>query len=188
MLVDKIRLEPGETILVQTRRHWFIIVAQIVSVALTALFPLLLIPVINNFLTGVAGTDATIGTYWAPLLYLYCLYLTFLWMGIFSLWTNYYLDVLTVTDRRIVIVNQKGFFWRNVASFRLERMQDINIEVNGLIPTMLDYGTVEIETASDSDDDFTAHQIPHPADIKATILQAGDERLRTMTSHHAVGH
>lgn len=188
MLIDKIKLEPGEKIVIQTRRHWFIIFMQIFSLKTIALVPVIIMLFLEWFV--LQGTDSTysLWDYTPQIVFFYAFLLTFVWMSIFSAWTNYYLDVLTVTDRRIILVNQKGFFWRNVASFRLERMQDLNIEVNGLIATLLDYGTLQIETAGESDEEFRATDVPSPAHLKSLILQAADNRISTTPNHDGVSH
>lgn len=175
MLLDRIQLEADEEILVQTRRHWFIVVSQLFSLFVAAFVPLLLLwlaPFLTNQLV-----EFDLSQYWNPAIFVYCLWLLFLWYGIFSIWTNYYLDVLTVTDRRIIMINQKGFFWRNNSSFRHERLQDINVEVNGILATLLDFGDIRAETAGAGPEELYATGLPKPRDIKTTILTASDKRI-----------
>ena len=57
----------------------------------------------------------------------------------FAIWTHYYLDLWIVTDRRIISVDQIHFFNRNVAIFRLERLQDIEYKIKGILPTFLNF-------------------------------------------------
>lgn len=187
MLLEKIRLEPDEKILIQTRRHWFIIVAQIASVLVLTIAPLLLLAIINALLATYANTSGLFSTYAPHITFIYMFWLIFAWISIFNFWTNYYLDVLTITDRRAILVNQKGLFRRNIASFRLERMQDMNVEIQGLIATLLDFGTVTVETAGHSDEEFKATDLPNPSDIKSLILQASDNRITTTANHDGIG-
>lgn len=184
MLVDKIKLEQGEKVLVQTRRHWFVITSQIASFVLVALAPLVLYWALRSFSVG--DININLSNYTPQIVFLYSLFLLFIWTIIFSLLTNYYLDVLTITDRRAILIDQKGFFWRNVSSFRLERMQDLNISVNGLIATLLDFGTIQVETASDAQEEFRATNVPSPSRIKSVILQAADNRLAYFPSHDPI--
>lgn len=176
MLLDKIKLEESEKVIIQTRRHWFILVAQLFSFVLAGLAPAILalvsVIVFKDWMT------VSLSDYTPQIAYVYSAWLLFIWVGAFGVWTNYYLDILTLTDRRIIVINQKGFFWRNTGSFRLERMQDMNIETNGLIATMLDYGTINIETAGHSDEEFKVTGIPHPRELKALVLQAVDVRMK----------
>jgi len=181
MLLEKIRLEPDEDVLLQVRRHWFVITTQILGIILIALLP----PLVLLFLSRNIPSDLSWSSYASEFLYVYIIFLVFVWISIFNVWTNYYLDILTITDRRVILVNQKGFFWRNIASFRLERMQDLHVEVNGIIPTLLDYGTIAVETAGHSDEEFKATNLPKPGEIKSIILQASDNRITSSTNYNA---
>ncbi len=183
MLVEKIQLEPNEKILVQTRRHWFVLLSQILAAKMIAIVPLLGILFVNYFVLPSLGSTVSLSEYWPELLFGYLFLISFLWITLFSIWTNYYLDVLTITDRRVVLVDQKGFFWRHATSFRLERMQDVKTEINGFIATLLDFGTLELETASDTKDEFRASGIPNPSNLKSLILQAVDNRITTTPNH-----
>lgn len=182
MLLEKIKLEPNEKILLQTRRHWFMLFSQLAFIALSALAPLGIFTLLNS-----AGTTAQALNYPATLSFVYFLWLILMWIGAFNILTNYYLDVMTITDRRVVVVNQKGFFRRWVASFRLERLQDMQTEVNGLIATLLNFGTIAIETAGHSDEEFKVTNMPKPDELKSIILQASDNLINTSTNHETIG-
>ena len=183
MLLEKIKLEPNEKIIVQTRRHWFVLFSQLAVSIIMAIIPLPLFFFFNSVALDTTNYQSTIILIF---LHIYFVWLAFMWIGAFNIWTNYYLDMLTITDRRIIVMNQKGFFWRLVASFRLERMQDIHVEVNGFIPTLLNYGTLNLETAGHNDEEFKITNIPAPDNIKSLILQASDNRISTTESHSTV--
>jgi ABC-type multidrug transport system fused ATPase/permease subunit len=186
MLLEKIQLEPGEIMLVETRRHWFVIFGQLFSLFMVALIPLLVYFFAKYIGENYQAVNNAVETNLPILIFLYVIWLMCLWIGTFNIWTNYYLDVLTITNRRIILTNQKGFFRRNVASFRLERLQDMNVEINGLIATLLDYGTINAETAGHAEEEFRAVNVPHPRELKAKILSAADN-LITTTPNHADG-
>ena len=116
-----------------------------------------------------------ISTYGAEVVYLYTLWLLLLWMMYSNFWTDYYLDLWAITNRRVILIDQRGFFRRFISSFRLERLQDMNMEINGIIPTLLDYGTIEAQTAGGSNEKFIGYNMPHPRDIKALIVSVSDE-------------
>ena len=174
MLIDKIRLEDDEEILLKTRRHWFILASRLAIFGVLALAPLVIILLVPTLLSELA---VSFNGYTAPIVFAYSMWLLLLWIGIFNVWTNYYLDVLIVTDRRVIVTDQKGSWRRYVASFRLERMQDINIEIDGFLATLLDFGTLDVETAGHGDAEFHVNGMPNPREIKATILGAGDGRI-----------
>ena len=180
MLLERIKLEDDEKMIVVVRKHWWIIFTQTVFVVLLALAPLLLQQLIifsGIFETLFTATDlrAFLTTYAAETWFLYTAWLLILLMILANFWTDFYLDLWAITNRRVVLVDQRGFFRRFISSFRLERLQDMNIEVNGVIATLLDYGTIEAQTAGGSNEEFISKYMPKPRDIKATIVRAADD-------------
>lgn len=89
----------------------------------------------------------------------------------------YLLDIWIVTDHRIIDSEQHGFFKRTVAELSLSKIQDISVEISGLIPTFLDYGNLEIQTAG-TENKFMFKQIPHPNEVKDIIMNLHNEFLR----------
>jgi len=176
MLYDNIQLEDDEQVLAQTRRHWFVPFGELLAIFLGAILPPLLIWC-ASFVTSLQQLLVYLAPYAAYGMFAYGCYLFFLWIRVFDVWTNYYLDIMTLTNHRILLINQKGFFRRNIASFRLERLQDMNIEINGLVPTLLDFGTLQVETAGSDDEEFKATGLPHPRELKAQIIAASDKSL-----------
>jgi hypothetical protein len=98
-------------------------------------------------------------------------------MTLAYIWTDHYLDIWVITDRRIIAINQVTLFRRQIGSFRLEKLQDMNIEINGFIATMLHFGSIEAQTASGSEEEFQSRYMPNPRELKAVILEAADKRI-----------
>ena len=173
MNIEKIQFEADERILVQVRKHWFILAVQILGLVGVALTPL----VLYLFLMKASVPGINVFTFDPGILFtLYSAWLLLIWMSLFSVWNNYYLDVWTITNKRLIAVDQVGFFNRTTASFRLDRMQDTEISVKGIIATLLDYGSLEIQTAGE-DTNFKVYGLPSPGDLKALILSAADGTL-----------
>jgi uncharacterized membrane protein YdbT with pleckstrin-like domain len=171
MLTERIQLETDEVILAQVRKHWFLILMQMLGVAIGAVLPPLFLFALEA--TPIA-TLLTFDTLGGEMIALYAGWLIFVWMALFGVWTNYYLDVWTVTNKRLITVDQRGLFHRDTGSFRLERLQDINVNVRGIIATFLKFGDLEAETAS-GDKNFVARGIPDPQELKALILKSADK-------------
>lgn len=170
MLAEKIQLENDEHILIQVRKHWFVFGVQILLVIVMAFLPAILSTLLVN---SPLFEKLSVHISTTSLVIFNACWLILSWMALFSVWTNYYLDVWTITSKRLIAVDQRGLFNRNTGSFRLERLQDINVSIRGIIPTFLDYGNLEAETAS-NDKEFVAHSIPHPQELKALIMSAAD--------------
>lgn len=171
MLVSKIQLDADEVILLQVRKHWFVLTMQMLSVIIMAITPLIFWIVLDR-ITVAASIAAVVNV--NVLASLYTGWLIISWMALFSIWTNYYLDVWTITNKRFITVDQRGLFNRYTGSFRLERLQDINVSITGIIATFLNFGDLTAETASE-DQNFVARSIPRPQEMKALILHAADD-------------
>jgi hypothetical protein len=175
MHFEKIELENDEVIISIVRRHWFYVLKQCLFIVVLIFLPLL------GVWGGTVLMPSLIELLFSSLLphffFLYAFWLLILWMILASIWTDQYLDLWTITNKRIIRTDQVALFKRHIGSFRLERLQDINVEINGIIATLLDYGTLRAETASESEDEFKATYLPHPREVKAAILKAADERI-----------
>lgn len=93
-----------------------------------------------------------------------------IWIFIFSQFMDYYLDINIVTNDRIIDTEQKGLFGRLISELDLTRVQDVHSEIKGVIPTMLNYGTVEVQTAA-TEENFKFDQIPNPHGVRQRILE-----------------
>ncbi|MCD5381903.1 MAG: PH domain-containing protein [Candidatus Pacebacteria bacterium] len=175
MITDKIELSHDEHVLTLTRKHWFILFVQLLEVLGIALLPLILVLVVAHMVPDLFTT--LLQHYTPVLLYGACVWILLSWMVGFNIWTNYYLDIWIVTNKRLVAVDQEGLFRRSMGSFRLERLQDLNVEVHGILATFLRYGTLEAQTAAGSKEEFRATGLPHPRALKSLILKAADVRM-----------
>ena len=99
-----------------------------------------------------------------------CIYYLSIWIFFFSQFTDYYLDINIVTNDRILDIEQKGLFGRSVSELDLTRVQDVHSEIKGIIPTLLNYGTVEVQTAA-NEENFVFHQISDPHKVRQRILE-----------------
>ncbi|MBP6975746.1 MAG: PH domain-containing protein, partial [Candidatus Moranbacteria bacterium] len=107
-----------------------------------------------------------------PLLLLFLLntFLLFIWLYVFLIWVDYYFDVWIITNERIVNIEQKGLFNREVSELQFSRIQDVTSVVDGFIPTILNFGDVYVQTAAE-EERFVFRQIPDPYTIKDMVMQ-----------------
>jgi len=94
-------------------------------------------------------------------------------MRAIGIWTDYYLDVWTVTDKRIIDQEQQGLFHRRTSVFRIERIQDVTIEVRGIVATLLNFGDIHVQTAGEAQE-FIMYGIAHPKYVREIILEQLD--------------
>ncbi len=177
MLLEKIQLEPGEEILKTVRKHWFVIVAELFGAFLMMLFPFFIILLVILFPNFLNETEFSLSHYTTLIAFGVSAWLLVSLLVGFMTWTHYYLDLWIITDRRLISINQIGFFNRNVSVFRLERLQDIEVVINGVLATFLNFGTIEAQTAGHSENNFESKGIPDPREIQSIIQGAMDARL-----------
>ncbi len=178
MLFERIKLEDDENVLKVVRKHWWVIFSRALFTIFLMLMPLVFVLFMTTLDFGLL--DNTISNifntaYLSELLLLYSAWILLNWMVLANFWTDHYLDLWAITNKRVVKVDQRGFFRRFLSSFRLERLQDMNIEVDGVLATILDYGTIEAQTAGGSNEEFVSPHMPKPRDIKALIVGAADD-------------
>ncbi len=130
-----------------------------------------LVPVIGFLVLNTARPDIVSDPALFPLIIgVGSIVLLFMWLFLFQLFLDYYLDIWVVTNHRIVNITQSGLFHRKVAELRLYRIQDASASIGGFLHTLLNFGTVEIQTAGEQSH-FVFHDIPDPQEVTKTILQ-----------------
>lgn len=163
-----LHLDPDENVILEVRRHWIVFLGNIISFCVLTILPIVLCTAafhyIPSFSTIFSGHNFFI------FLFFYMLWVLFLWIGFFLSWTKFFLDVWYVTGSRIIDIEQKRIFYREVSNLRFDRIQDITIEVNGFIATFLNYGNIRVQTASENENDFYMSAVKDPENVKRVIF------------------
>jgi hypothetical protein len=154
-----------EQVILFLRRHWFIFLMRILFI----LFSIVVLVTIYIFFNTV-NSNFKESDFYNLLLFGESLAVLFLWNFFFILWLDYYLDAWIVTNERIINIEQRGFFMRNISELKLTKIQDVTSEIIGIFPTLLDYGNIYVQTAGEKER-FTFYQIPHPNQVKNIIVQ-----------------
>lgn len=161
-----IDLDTNEQILATVRRHWFALVGPVVGVVFFALLPFIILAVVRSlslpFALELGGQVSTLAVFG------YSAWLLLLWVFFFVTWTDYYLDVWYVTNKRIVDAEQKGLFHREVSSLHYGKIQDITVETRGLIATIFGFGDLHVQTAGE-DREIVLRIAANPEKVKQII-------------------
>ncbi|MDP3785284.1 MAG: PH domain-containing protein [bacterium] len=165
-----LKLDPDEKILIVLRHHWISIVGPVLFVAFLLIVPLGAFPL-------VAASEKVL-----LLLPLFFFALS-IWLLIvlalaFIFWIDYYLDVLIITSKRIINIDQIGLFRRHIAEFRLDNVQDVAIDIPNFMATFLRYGDLTIQTASESN--FTIKEVPRVYEAKDLILKYSKKNVGSL--------
>jgi uncharacterized membrane protein YdbT with pleckstrin-like domain len=68
-----------------------------------------------------------------------------------------------------VNIEQKGLFIREMSELKIANIQDVTTEVTGVIPSVLNFGDVFVQTAGEARR-FRFRQVPNPYGIKDQIM------------------
>lgn len=164
------RRDGDEKIVLFLRRHWFVLVLKYLFLLLLSVVPFgvyaLLSAIDANFFRGDITYPITV--------LIVSLYYLFIWVTFFTTFIDYYLDVWIVTTHRIIDREQKGLFNLTISEQSLGMVQDVSSNVKGVLPTLLDYGNVLIQSAA-AKGLFQFKQIPEPDIIAREIHKLAAE-------------
>lgn len=161
-----------ETLLIFTRRHWFVLLGVIISTIFASFLPVILIIFLAPFIVAYQGGSVLF-------LFGWLIYIMVLWFILAHNLTLHSLDTWIVTDERILDIVQIGLFNRKISELHLESIQDISVNTKGLIESYLNFGNIEIQTAGTAQR-FMFDKVPNPLEIKDIIMDAtkDSERVR----------
>jgi len=100
-----------------------------------------------------------------------------LWMIFWVVFTNYYLDLLIITNLRLIDVEQLALFSRDVTSAPLANLEDVKIEVKGILATLIGYGNLHIQTAA-AEKEVVMRGVKNPTEVKEMIMRLHHEAVR----------
>lgn len=118
------------------RHHPITLIGPIARVAAFALVPLLLV-----IFTGLSMFSS---------IWLFALFVVI--MAVVATyaayeWVSWYNDVFVLTNYRVIDVQQDGFFSRKFSEASLSTIQDVSHSVEGIFPTIFNFGDVLVQTA-----------------------------------------
>lgn len=147
----------GEEVVLQARRHWIVVVPLFLFLGLVTLAPVVFYAIVDA-LPIVLETPG-----WGPALlaFGYFGWMLAVWVIGYFVWLDHHLDVWIMTNERLIDIEQKGIFRREISSLRFERIQDITAEVDGALATFLDFGVIKVQTAGEAKE-FSIENIASP--------------------------
>ena len=167
---SQLHLDTDERVILEVRKHWIVFAGYSVGLFLTSLFPPAIFIFLRLFIPKVFSFITIPGNVSALYLFFYSLWLLFLWILFFIDWTTYYFDVWYITEKRIIAIDQRHLFDREVSNLRFDKIQDISIETRGFVASFLDFGNLRVQTASEDESDFSMSTVRHPDEIRRIIF------------------
>lgn len=170
-----LNLHPDEKILFVIRHHWAGFLGIFGLFLAMGVFPALIIFVARLILADQLGQYLTILVEALSGYYLFLL--TFL----FGSWLDFYYDIIFITSERLLNINQKGLLSREVSELSLQQVQDVSTQMDGVLQSYFNYGTIIVETAGEGTSEtrvkhglqgyFSINAIPDPNRIARVILE-----------------
>ena len=160
-------MQDGERVLALFRRHWWFLWPQSILLTLIAVVPVIVAALVFD---AIGVLDDMGIWFWA---------VAVLWLivGVIRLFFNWYRynhDIWVVTNQRIVDCFKAHPLNLRVATADLVNIQDMSVVKSGLTPTLLNYGTVVLETAGADRVAFLIAGVPRPESIQLMIDRERD--------------
>ena len=174
--------QPDEEVIFLVRRH---------IIALMPIFAIAFIIYVLGFaaIFVIPGLVPSLVTGFAYNIYILVVSLMFLFntVFLFSNWVLHYLHIALLTTEHFVEIDQYGLFGRKVSALTLDRIQDVTNDQRGIIHTIFNLGSVQIQTAGEAPN-FILRYVPNPYKICQSIMETEEEYssrhgLRSGSSH-----
>jgi uncharacterized membrane protein YdbT with pleckstrin-like domain len=167
---EALHLDQNEHVILEVRKHWIVFVGHAIGLLFCAFIPSLLVILIKVLVPQMMSLIPTGINTSALFLFFYSLWLLVLWISFFVDWTKYYLDVWYVTEKRIIAIQQKRIFDREISNLRFDKIQDVTVDIHGFIPTLLKFGNVKVQTASEDNQEFMMNTVRYPDEVRRVIF------------------
>ena len=162
-----IDIESNENIIEEIRKHWWALWEELAILGFVFFIPVFVYAVFLGFpiIDSIPGEQSFL------FVALFSAWTLCIWITGFMIWTEYYLDIWLITDQKLVSVDQAGIFSRRISTVQLNKVQDVTVEVHGIVATFLRYGDVKIQTAGE-EREFVIHKVADPSHVETVINRA----------------
>ncbi len=162
---------PNEKVLMIIRKHPIVYVRIVMAFVITAFMPLVIFLLVWFSYYPISEhprVSAIIGIFSSAYV-LIGLIITLI------AWLNEEFDLFILTNERLIDITQVSFLKRTVASTPLKQIQDTTSSIDGVLPTLLNYGNIEVQTAAGDASKFEIDRVPDPAFVARKILNYARE-------------
>ena len=160
----------GEKVVKVVRKDVFVLIKKALLFAVLLILPTLFYEIIITSQFDVEASNLV----FASGVLLTSVYYLFVWIFAFFSFVDYYLDVWIITDKRIIDIEQQGYFSRVISEHRLYQVQDASSEVKGVFATVLKFGTLYVQTAG-TKQRFVFEEIPDPDGVRNLIIKLSEK-------------
>jgi len=162
--------QPNEKILYAIRHHWFLYIPNIVFSFLVVAG---LIGVGMLFLLNFASLDGINIEIFTVAASMVILTATLLLLHGF---VDQYLDLLIITDERVIDIKQNGFFKQKTKELHHVDITDVETEISGVFGVYLKFGDLTIKTGSEHEE-VHIDAIPRAAKVARMLMDLHTRRV-----------
>src|SRR3989339_619360 len=159
----------NEVIKFLIKKHWMVYVRLIFYTLIMMGLPFLI-----YFILIVEGGFSANGNNIITLFFL--IYIGFALMILFIKWLGEDLDIIIVTNERLISIVQISFMHRTISETDLAHIQDIQHETKGILSQIFRFGMMEIQTAAEKIT-FCMHDIPNPYETARQIMNLREDHI-----------
>jgi membrane protein YdbS with pleckstrin-like domain len=167
------KLQENEDIVLIVREDIILMVFRAIGYVATAALLTVLKVSISSLSTDAAAASAFDSIYYIALMLIVTAFAyTF---------HNYYLSMQMVTSDRLVDIDQRGLFNRELNELAMDNVEDVTYKQVGPVSALFNFGTVSVQTAAEVatkenksqalTGGFVFENVPSPAEIHAIITQ-----------------
>ena len=156
-----------EQVLLVAHKHWIGFVPDIVVIAV----PVLLLGI---FWSISGAISPVLHAMFALLIPLGAL---IIWITLAILWTNYFLDLLVVTDERVLYVRQENLVRRNVMEWSIHNVSHVGVRMDNALESFFTYGALVMNVQGE-EEPVVFDRLPNPEYISAIVLKQDDRYVK----------
>ena len=120
------------------RKHPIVLMKKVIKFLLVFFLSIVLFLVANSYLSSYGNIINIVAL---ALLIISLSYAFFVWM-------TWFYDLYILTEERVIEIDQKSLFDREVKEIGLDKVQDVTYNISGFLSTIFDVGTVKVHSAS----------------------------------------
>lgn len=169
-------LRDGEHLLMTLHRHWVIFLLHCTYI---------LILIIISIFVLIYREDIIIITgeavFWGIMSVFWIVFLTFILID----WLSNELDLLIISNTRIISIDQVSALYRKVSECPLDRVQEVNAQTSWVLETIFGFWSIHIKTASETSNmliRYTPDPIEKARRINSIISEYNNGRTQTTVS------
>lgn len=160
-------MQEGERVIALFRRHWWFLWPRSILLLLIAVVPVAVLAWLFN---AIGVLDDMGVWFWLVA----AVWLLIGAIRLFLNWYRYHHDIWVVTNQRIVDCYKAHPLNVRISTADLVNIQDMGIVKSGITPTLLNYGTVVLETAGTDTVAFLISGVPRPESVQLLIDRERD--------------